>query len=86
MTYVSHAVRSLADEPASGERDRLVVTLAEDASADDVGRAVAERGGEVVRPLPFDRLLVEVDRSAVGEVPDIEGVTVVETNAVIDHP
>lgn len=83
MTYLSHTVRSLQRDPIPGESVRLVLTLAEEASAADVGAAVESLGGEVVRELEFDRLLVEVEQTDLDAAPDLDGVTAVETDAVL---
>lgn len=94
MTYVSHTVRSLRRDPIPGETIRLVLTVAEDdtteAATDDaessreVAEAVESLGGEVVRDLQFDRLLVEVEQTDIDAVCSLEGVTSVETDAVLD--
>lgn len=99
MTYESHTVRSLRRDPIPGEELRLVLTLAADetdaeadettAEADDgssasaVSEAVESLGGEVVRELEFDRLLVEVAQTDLDSVVALDRVTAVETDAVL---
>lgn len=85
MTYESHPVRSLRRDPMSGETVRLVLTLADDRAASTVTESVESLGGEVVRELRFERLLVDVEQSTIGEVVDLDGVTAVETDAVLDQ-
>ncbi|WP_137286235.1 hypothetical protein [Halorussus salinisoli] len=98
MTYVSHTVRSLRRDPIPGETVRLVLTVAaDDATRDDtsddtgsdatseseVAEAVESLGGEVVRELQFDRLLVEVAQTDIDAVCTLDAVTEVETDAVL---
>ncbi|MFC4549323.1 MULTISPECIES: hypothetical protein [Halorussus] len=99
MTYESHTVRSLRRDPVPGETVRLVLTLADSEGAPDadsasgaegvaadVGDRIDALGGEVLRELPFDRLLVEVAQTDLADVRDLDGVQSVETDAVIDSP
>jgi hypothetical protein len=85
MTYVSHTVRSLCRDPIPDETVRLVLTFGEDASSGKIAEAVESLGGEVVRELQFDRLLVEVDQSELDAVCELDGVTAAETDAVLDQ-
>ena len=82
MTYLSHTVRSLRDDPVPSETVRLVLTL-DDADESAVAESVESLGGEAVRDLRFDRLLVEVDQTDVGAVCSLSGVASVETDAVL---
>ncbi|WP_276302231.1 hypothetical protein [Halorussus lipolyticus] len=94
MTYVSHTVRSLRRDPIPGETIRLVVTLAEDKSenvTDDAEEtdtpALAEEveslGGEVLRELAFDRVLVEVEQTDIDAICSLDAAESVETDAVL---
>ncbi|WP_167599468.1 hypothetical protein [Halorussus marinus] len=85
MAYVSHAVRSIREEPIPGETVRLVVTAADDADIADL-RAALDPLGEVVDELPFDRLLVAVDHDRVGAVCTLDAASAVETDATIGFP
>lgn len=85
MTYVSHTVRSLRRDPIPDETVRLVLTLSEGVSFEEVGETVESLGGEVVRELAFGRLLVKVEQSELDSVCELEGVSAVETDAVIDQ-
>jgi hypothetical protein len=100
MTYVSHTVRSLRRDPVPGETVRLVLTPAENTSAEDtsaedtpaentpseeIADAVESLGGEVVRDLQFDRLLVEVEQSELVAICELDEVSVVESDAVLDQ-
>ena len=85
MTYESHPVRSIRRDPVPGETLRLVLTLADDATAVAVASSVESLGGEAVRELEFDRLVVAVDQSDVERVVDLDGITAVETDAVLDQ-
>ncbi|WP_132058714.1 hypothetical protein [Halorussus amylolyticus] len=85
MTYVSHTVRSLRRDPIPGETVGLVLTLDDDARIDDVRDVVESVGGEVVRELQLGRLLVRVGHERLGEICELDGVTTVETDAVLDY-
>jgi hypothetical protein len=85
MPYVSHAVRSIREDPIPGETVRLVVTPADDADRADL-RAALDPIGEVVDELPFDRLLVAVDHERVGDVCALDAAEAVETDATIGYP
>ncbi|NHN61281.1 MULTISPECIES: hypothetical protein [Halorussus] len=84
MTYLSHAVRSIRDDPVEGESVRLVLTVGGDADESAVAESVESLGGEAVRDLRFDRLLVEVAQTDVDAVCSLAGVASVETDAVLD--
>ncbi|WP_435181930.1 hypothetical protein [Halorussus sp. AFM4] len=83
MTYISHAVRSIRNDPIEGEPVRLVLTVADDADPSAVAASVESLGGEVVRDLPFDRVLVAVDQTDVDAVCSLAEVESVETDAVL---
>jgi hypothetical protein len=96
MAYVSHTVRSLRRDPIPDETVRLVLTVddasTEVSSADSgpdetesVAEAVESLDGEVVRELEFGRLLVEVEQSDLDAVCELDGVSAVETDAVLDQ-
>ena len=85
MTYVSHTVRSLRRDPIPGETVRLVLTPTGEASKDTIAEAVESLDGEVVRGLQFDRLLVAVEQSELDAICDLDEVSVVETDAVLDQ-
>lgn len=82
MTYLSHTVRSLRDDPIPDEEVRLVLAV-EDATADEIESAVESLDGEVVRELAFDRLLVAVAQTDIDAICSVEGVSSVETDAVL---
>jgi len=82
MTYLSHTVRSLRDDPIPDEEVRLVLTV-DDAITDEIEEAVESLDGEVVRELAFDRLLVEVAQTDIDAICSLEGVSSVETDAVL---
>lgn len=83
MTYVSHTVRSLRDDPIPGETVRLVVTLADDADPAAVREDLAASDCEVVRELDFGSLLVVADHERLDAVCALDGLTAVETDAVL---
>ena len=84
MTYVSHTVRSLRRNPMPGESVRLVLTLEDDASPTNVEAELDAIGGELVRELPFHRLLAEVAHVELDAICELDGLSAVETDAVID--
>jgi len=82
MTYLSHTVRSLRDDPIPDEEVRLVLTVA-DADAEEIESTVESLGGEVVRELAFDRLLVAVAQTDIDAICSLDGISSVETDAVL---
>lgn len=86
MTYLSHTVRSLLRDPIPGETVRLVLTLADDADPDEIRAEIESLDGEYHRELQFDRILVTVDRERLAAVAELDGVTEVETDAVLGYP
>jgi hypothetical protein len=88
MTYVSHTVRSLQRDPFPDETIRLVLTVEgdttkaadDDAVASSVAEAVESLGGEILRDLQFDRILVEIDQT------DIDAICSLETTRVLAQP
>lgn len=85
MTYVSHAVRSLREDPIPGETVGIVVTVADGASVEAV-REELDDLGELRRELAFDRLLATVDHERLDAVCALDGVDAVETEATIEFP
>lgn len=85
MTYASHTVRSLREDPIPGETVRLVLTLDEDADPAAVRDDLVALDCEVVRELDFGRLLAEADHERLAPICELDGVTAVETDAVIGH-
>ena len=83
MPYLSHTVRSLRDDPIPGETVRLVLTVGDDADPSLIAESVESLGGEVVRELAFDRLLVAVAQTDIDAICSLEGVSSVETDAVL---
>jgi hypothetical protein len=83
MTYVSHTVRSLRREPIPGETVRLVVSLADGAETSEIVEEAESLGGEVVRELAFDRLLVEVEQTDLDAICSLDAAKSVETDAVL---
>ena len=83
MPYLSHTVRSLRDDPIPGETVRLVLSVGDDADSPAVAESVESLDGEVVRDLQFERLLVEVAQTDLDAVCSLDGVSSVETDAVL---
>jgi hypothetical protein len=83
MTYSSHTVRSLRDDPIPGETVRLVLTVGDDTDVSAVAESVESLDGEVLRELQFDRLLVEVEQTDLDAICSLDGVSSVETDAVL---
>ena len=77
--YVSHAVRSLREDPIEGETIALALTTSDDADPDAVAAAVEDLGGTVERRLQFDDLAVSVPQSEIAAICAIDGLDVVET-------
>ncbi len=83
MPYLSHTVRSLRDDPIPDETVRLVLTVGDDADLSSVAESVESLDGEVIRELQFERLLVEVAQTDLDEVCSLDGVSSIETDAVL---
>jgi hypothetical protein len=86
--YLSHAVRTIRDDPMADESVALVVTLADDPardeSADSTDRetleaTVAALGGEVVADLQFSAVHVRLPEPAVADLCALDGIERIET-------
>lgn len=86
MTYLSHTVRSLLRDPIPGETVRLVLTLTEATTPEEVRAEVESLDGDFHRELQFDRVLVTVGHERLEAVCSLDGVTEVETDAVVGYP
>ena len=75
MTYVSHPVRAIRDDPVAGESVTLLLRVEDGAALDEVAAAVRELGGTVEAELEFETLAVTVDQAAVADVvkQDLDG-------------
>lgn len=76
--YLSHAVRTIRDDPVPGESIDLVVTRDGEASA-ALGDAISALGGTVVADLQFDALHVQVPQTAVADLCGLDGIERIET-------
>ena len=81
--YVSHAVRSLREDPIEGESLSLALTTSDDADPDAVAAAVEELGGTVERRLQFDDLAVSVPQPQLDAICALDGLDAVETTDTI---
>ena len=86
--YLSHAVRTIRDDPMADESVALVVTLADDPARDETADStdretleatVADLGGEVVADLQFSAVHVRLPETAVGDLCDVDGIDRIET-------
>jgi hypothetical protein len=77
--YLSHAVRTIRDDPMADESVSLVVTLAEDGDSGALGETVADLGGEVVADLRFSAVHVRRPETAVAALCACDGIDRVET-------
>ena len=87
--YVSPAVRSIGDDPLEGESVTLLVEVADDyePGVDSVAERIEELGGRVEDRRRFGTLVVSISQAAVGEICELDGLAVVETdNAVTIDP
>ncbi|WP_226022492.1 hypothetical protein [Halomicrobium salinisoli] len=85
--YVSRAVRTIQEDPVSGETVALVLETDDDADPDAVAAAAEEAGATVERRLQFGDLEVSVDQEEVGAVCEIDGLAAVQTaDAIGIHP
>jgi hypothetical protein len=85
--YLSHAVRTIRDDPTAGESVDLVVTLAEgDGEVDEsavapaaLADALDDLGGTVVADLRFSAVHVRLPETAVADLCELDGVERIET-------
>jgi hypothetical protein len=83
--YVSNAVKPMVEDPPE-EPVSLVLRSEDDVDPGALVDAVEALGGERERDLGFGDVLVTVPGAAVADVPDIEGLSAVETSAVAEQP
>lgn len=92
--YLSHAVRTIRDDPMADESVELVVTLADEvddadeSAAGTTGReafdsAVVDLGGEVVADLQFSAVRVRLPERAVADLCALDGIDRIETTATL---
>lgn len=81
MTYRSHPVRRLCENPKADATVTLVVGVDDETDEAELRERLPETDG--VKPLPYDSFRVTVSESAVADVCAITGVTRVETANVI---
>jgi len=81
--YVSHAVKSIREDPIEGESVALALTTADDADPDAVAAAAEAAGATVERRLQFDDLAVSIAQDRVAAVCAIDGLDAVETTDAI---
>ncbi len=81
MTYLTHPVRRMRDDPRASESAALVVRLG-DADPKAVGDAVETLGGEVEAELAFESLRIVVPQEAVADLCELD-VEAIETAATL---
>ena len=87
--YVSPAVRTIVDDPLEDESVTLLVEVDDDyePGVDSVAKRVETLGGSVEDRCRFGTLVVSISQTAVGELCELDGLAVVETdNAVTIDP
>lgn len=77
--YVTHAVRSIRDDPIEGETVTLLVEAVDDEALDDLAAAVRDLGGTVEAEHRFATLEVTVAHEDVAALCDCDGIETVET-------
>ncbi|EFW93086.1 hypothetical protein ZOD2009_04462 [Haladaptatus paucihalophilus DX253] len=83
MTYLSHPVRAIRDDPMSDESATLLLRLA-DASVETTTARVEDLGGEVLEELEFETLRVTLPEPAVADLCELDGLEAIETAATIE--
>lgn len=83
MTYLTHTVRRIREDPIEGEPVGLIVTASDDADRDAVEDALSEIG-EIDRRLEFGAVAVTVPQERVDEVCDLDGIDRVETDNTLE--
>ena len=81
MTYLSHPVRRMREDPAS-ESVTLRVEARDDADVDDVAEAIGAVG-TVEERLRFGALRVTVDQRRLDDLVAVDGIEAVETDATL---
>lgn len=84
MTYLSHPVRRMRDDPEPDETVQLVVEV----TPADLGFAAFEEtvtaaGGSVLEELPFDSYRIEIPQTGLATLCETDGVVRVETTNAI---
>ncbi len=83
MTYVSHPVRAMRDDPIPDESATLLLRLTEEATTGTIADHVTDLGGEVDSELAFETLRVVVPETAVVDICELDGLDAIETDATI---
>jgi hypothetical protein len=81
VTYRSHPIRRLCENPTPGATVTLVVGVDGETDETTLRERLPETEG--VEPLPYDSFRVTVPESAVADICAITGVTRVETTNVV---
>jgi hypothetical protein len=85
--YVSHAVRSIRDDPIPGEAVTLLLEADEEGSLEAIREAVEAVGGTVDGELRFGTLEVTVAHEDVAAACEVDGIASVETaNTLVLDP
>ena len=82
MTYLSHPVRAMRDDPMPEGSAALLLRLG-DADVETTAARVEDLGGEVDAELEFETLRVVLPESAVVDLCELDGVESIETDATI---
>ncbi len=83
MTYVSHPVRGIRDDPFPDESVTLLLRVDEETETETVAGHVRGLNGEVDAELQFETLRVVVPETAVTEICELDGLDAIETDATI---
>jgi hypothetical protein len=78
MSYLTHPVRRLRDDPVEGETVRLLVTAEDEDAVDELAERLGNLG-TVEDRLRFGTVRVQVAQSDVAAVCDLGGVDRIET-------
>ncbi|MFH5799159.1 hypothetical protein [Haladaptatus sp. CMAA 1911] len=82
MTYLSHPVRAMRDDPMPEESAVLLLRLG-DADVETTAARVEDLGGEVDAELEFETLRVVLPEPAVVDLCELDGLESIETDATI---
>ncbi|WP_435154469.1 hypothetical protein [Haladaptatus sp. DFWS20] len=81
MTYLSHPVRRMRDEPED-ESVALVLRLSE-VDSEQIAEAVEALDGEIDAELEFESLRVVVPQKSVADLCELDGLEAIETAATL---
>ena len=82
MTYLSHPVRRLREDPIAGEDVTLVVRAADGTDLNQLETAIGDAGGTVDERLQFESVRVTIAQEELDALCSVSGIAAIETDNV----